>query len=463
MQEGIRWDGGGAPRPGIDRPLTVSELNASIRSRLEGSFPRVWLSGELSDVTIHASGHVYFTLKDGQSQLRGAAFRYAMEATRLGLARGMAVEAFGRISVYEPRGEYQLVAGTLRPAGAGEEARRLEELRAKLAAEGLFDPSRKRPIPALPRVIGLITAPTGAAIQDFLRNLRCPLGGVHVRLVPSLVQGAEAPRKLMAALDYLDRHGGCDVIVITRGGGSSEDLAAFNDEALVRAVASSATPVLSAVGHDRDRSLCDLAADGCESTPTGAAARVVRGKLEYCARVTSAGQRLAQSQQSRVAWLRQRLDRAGACRLLQRPDEWLERLSQRLDMDSTRLQHALPQLALRQRQRLESLSGRLRVLGVRLSGAAHARLEQAARRLEAQGGQLTATRTARLERCGALLSALNPRGVLSRGYSILLDPSGRAVRAPDDVRPGDELRAILRGGDLSVRVLESPTTTAEEQ
>lgn len=440
-------------RPGVDRPLSISELNAAIRTQLEGTFPTVWLTGELSDLTIHASGHVYFTLKDSQSQLRGAAFRFAPEARRLGLERGMAVEAHGRISVYEPRGEYQLVAGALRPAGAGEEARRLAELKARLAAEGLFDPARKRPLPVLPRIIGLITAPTGAAIQDFLQNVRCPIGGVHIRFIPSLVQGTEAPAKLIAALNYLDQHGDCDVIVITRGGGSSEDLAAFNDEALVRAVASAATPVLSAVGHDRDRSLCDLAADASESTPTAAAACVVRGKLSLCNRVTTAGQRLLQLHQTQVYTWRQRQARAAACHVLQRPQDWLQRLTQRTDMAATRLQAALPQLALRQRQRLEAAANRLRLMGLRLFAQTHTRQDQLANRLLAAGRQLTVARAARLARSETMLAALNPHGVLNRGYSILLTPEGHAVRKPADTHPGERLTAILNEGKLTVSVL----------
>lgn len=463
MQADYRQPDYAAPlekRAGFDRPFTVTEINGAVRQRLENEFRAVWITGELSDVTIHHSGHVYFTLKDSSSTLRGVAFRFAEQARRLQLARGMAVELRGTLTVYEARGDYQINAVQLYPVGAGELNRQLEELKARLAAEGLLDPTRKRPIPVLPRTIGLITAATGAALKDFLTNIRCPIGGLHVRFIPSLVQGAEAPRKIIAALNYLNHEGHCDVIVITRGGGGTEDLSAFNDEALARAIASSDTPVLCAIGHDRDVSLCDLVADARESTPTGAAARVVRGKLELCRRVLESRTRMAQSLQAQLGWLRQRYDRASSCHFLNHPRDWLDRLSQRLDYAGSRLESSLPALAQRHRARLNAASARLELLSRQLLPAAASRLNTAAGRLAHCAVLIPAAARQRLTPCAAMLKALDPAQVLTRGYSILYDQNGRIVRSAGDVQPGDTLRARLKQGELTATV---QSTTPEEE
>ena len=444
-------------RPGIDRPLTVSELNRAIKGCLEREFRSVWLCGELADITLHQSGHVYFSLKDSNSQVRGVSFRYVETARKLGLVRGMAVEVYGTVSVFEQRGDYQIYAGQIRPMGTGELNRQLEELKAKLTAEGLFDPARKRPIPTSPKIIGLITASTGAAIQDFLKNLACPIGGMHVRFIPSLVQGKDAPQKLKAALDFLNQTHACDVIVITRGGGATEDLSAFNDEALVRSVAASAIPVISAVGHDRDLSLCDYAADLMVSTPTAAASCLVRAKLEFCARLDSASKRMLQLMQMRIFALRQRYDRAAACPLLSRPEDWLHQLAQRLDYASSRLTAALPNLAIRHRARLDNASARMASLPQQMLAWRRSRLEVASGRFSAIQPQLLISARGRLERCVSMLKVLDPHNVMTRGYSILLDKNDRAVRKTSDVTYGDNLRALLASGELTVKVTENDT------
>ena len=453
----------GLNRPGIDRPLTVSELNRSIKLCLENEFRSVWLCGELADITIHQSGHVYFSLKDSHCQIRGVSFRFADKARELKLTRGMAVEVYGSVSVFEQRGDYQIYAGQIRPMGTGELNRQLEELKAKLAAEGLFDPARKRPIPPSPKIIGLITASTGAAIQDFIKNLACPIGGMHVRFIPSLVQGKDAPQKLKSALDFLNQTNACDVIVITRGGGAAEDLSAFNDETLVRAVAGSAIPIISAVGHDRDLSLCDYAADLTVSTPTAAANGLVRAKLEFCARLDNASQRMRQLMQMRIITLRQRYDRAAACPLLARPEDWLHQLAQRLDYAASRLGAALPNLAIRHRARLDNAAAHLNALPQQMLAWRQNRLNVAAGRFTALQPQILLAARGRLERGAAMLKVLDPHNVMTRGYSILLDKHGRAVRNPSDVTCGDNLRALLANGELTVKVTQTDGNQQENR
>ncbi|MBP5639978.1 MAG: exodeoxyribonuclease VII large subunit [Victivallales bacterium] len=441
-------------RPGIERPLTVTELNHYIKNCLEHCFPSVWLSGELADINFHQSSHLYFILKDSQCQIHGVSFRFAEIARQMGLCRGMAVEVFGTVSVFESRGEYQINAVQIRPMGSGELNRQLEELKAKLAAEGLFDPARKRPIPTSPKIIGLITAATGAAIQDFLKNLACPIGGMHVRFIPSLVQGKEAPQKLKAAVEYLNQTHACDVIVITRGGGATEDLSAFNDETLVRTIAASEIPVISAIGHDRDLSLCDYAADLAVSTPTAAASSLVRAKLDFCRRLETASRKIHQIMQNRLFMLRQRYERLASCPYLSHPEGWLHQLAQRLDYIAGRLGASLPNLALRHRASLENVSNRLKTLPQQLLSGRKSHLEVVSGRLASLPPQLLMNARGRLERCSAMLKVLDPHNVMIRGYSILLDANGHAIRNAEDVACGDELKALLANGELTVNVID---------
>ena len=456
------------------RPLTVSEVNRAVKTCVERSFPQLWVRGELSDLTVHASGHVYFSLKDATSQLRGAAFRYAQQAMQMRLERGMEVDVCGRITVYEPRGEYQLQASSITPVGAGELNRLFEELKLKLGAEGLFDPSRKRPIPTMPRIIGLITSWSGAAIQDFLRVLNRRFSGMHVRVIPSLVQGAEAPPKLIKAIEYFNKTHSCDVVVLTRGGGSVEDLWAFNDEQLARAIAASEIPVVSAVGHERDHSISDFVADYAAATPTAAAEFLVRGKAELGERLETIEKRMAGVMQLRVANLHRRYERASSCPMLSHPEDYVNRLSQQVDYLGARLLSALPGLATARRQRLDYLESRLlqalpglatarrqrldyaesRLLQVlpSLATTRRQRLDAAAERLPQAMERQMAEWTHRLERIAVGMNALNPKSVLTRGYSILLDGGGHAVRRADETFEGAKLHALLGEGELDVAV-----------
>ena len=298
-------------------PMTVSQLTGLIKAKLEGDFRLVDVEGEISGWKLYPSGHAYFTLKDEGAQIPAVMFSSALQAALdsdppLGnsLRDGAKVKARGSISVYPPRGAYQFVVRRIRLAGEGELMRRYLELKAKLAAEGLFDSSRKRPLPFLPRRIGIVTSESGAVIHDMERVFTRRFPGLHIRLFPALVQGAEAPRTIIAGIDYFNSNPWADVIVVARGGGSFEDLFCFNDEALVRAVASSAVPVISAVGHESDFTLCDFAADVRAGTPSIAAEIAVPLKSDLVAKVDDLKMRLAAALRSKGETFAQRLDHA---------------------------------------------------------------------------------------------------------------------------------------------------------
>ncbi|NMA47683.1 MAG: exodeoxyribonuclease VII large subunit [Lentisphaerae bacterium] len=410
--------------------LSVSDLTARVKWLLEQNFRTLAVQGEISDLVIHRSGHVYFTLKDRGSQLRAVFFRGAATAERLQLARGMAVIATGRLTVYEPQGIYQLSVLDVKPLGLGDLHQRFEELKQRLQAEGLFDLERKRPVPTLPRCVGLITSLDGAAIEDFFNVLNRRFAGMHVRIIPTAVQGDSAAAQIANAIRFFNARRACDVIVVTRGGGSIEDLWAFNEEVLARAVAGSEIPVISAVGHERDHSICDFVADFRAPTPSAAAEQVVMAKENFFERIANLRRRLRDALLLRVAALRQRYVRAASCSLLQRPDDMVMLRQQRLDFLAARLEQTLPRLHERALNRLTSA-------GERLPPALNALVRQ---------------RRDRFTRAEQTLNALAPRRVLARGYSILLNQEGQALRDAAETRPGEAIRAMLAKGDLELTV-----------
>ncbi len=358
-------------------PWTVTTLTRYLRALLEGdsTLQDVWVEGEISNLSRPASGHVYFTLKDAGAALRCVMWRSDVLRNRLSLQDGMAVEVHGRIGIYEPAGQYQLYADRIRPLGEGALFQEFLRLKALLEAEGLFDPARKRPIPALPRRIGIVTSASGAAIRDMLNTLRRRLPLVEVILAPSLVQGEEAPPALVDALAVLARQKP-DVILLARGGGSIEDLWAFNDERVVRAVAASPVPIICGVGHETDFTLCDFAADLRAPTPTAAAELATQTTL-----------------QDLLAYL-QMLEN----RLLTAADEYLAGQQSALDGLNTRLRFHSPARRIQsERQRLDDLSRR----------AAWAMLQRS--RLQ----------NTRLDGLNRRLQALNPLAVLRRGYALV--------------------------------------------
>lgn len=433
--------------------LTPSSLNAMARDLLEGAFPLVWVEGELSGVSRPASGHVYFTLKDARAQVRCALFRQRSLRLAFTPGDGQQVRVRGRLSLYEPRGDYQLIADHMEPAGEGALRRAFEELRARLEAEGLFAPGAKRNVPSPPRRVGVVTSPGGAAIRDVLSVLarRFPL--VEVDVLPVLVQGKEAPAQIRSMLERADASGRYDVLLLTRGGGSLEDLFAFNDEALARCIAHLGTPLISAVGHEVDFSISDFVADLRAPTPSAAAELLVPDQNELTARLRLLRQRLQLSQQQLDRRLGQRLDQLELRLRAQAPALRLQRVHERLRQAQARLQHAQTRSETERRQALLRLHLRLQ----RETPAARLRREREhghllRRRLRGmldQSLQRQRLRTALLART---LSAVSPLATLGRGYSILLDAdSGTVVSRAAEARPGQALRARLADGELKLR------------
>ena len=402
----------------------VSELTRRIKNTLEGAFGSVWVEGEISNFRKPASGHAYFTLKDATSQLRAVMFRSALAGVALELKDGLLVRGYGQITVYEPSGEYQISLRKLEAAGEGELMLRLEALKKRLAAEGLFATERKRPLPALPQHVGIVTSPTGAAIRDILQVLDRRFANLHVVLAPVRVQGAGAADEIAAAIDLLNKRGGLDVLIVGRGGGSLEDLWCFNEEAVVRAIVRSQIPVISAVGHEIDWTLSDFAADVRAPTPSAAAEMVVQGKDELERRVADLRRRLGLGARAAVLNWRNRLDRAARTPGLREPLQAVQRLQQNVDFLAVRLQKALAGLPQLVRQRTETAARRME-LAVRL------RLDEG--------------RSA-LKHAAAQLRMLNPKGVLARGYSLTRGPGGKILRSAGETRPGMQLETEFADG-----------------
>ena len=438
-----------------ERPvLTPSQLNTLARNLLEDAFPLVWVEGELGNVTRPSSGHLYFNLKDERAQVRAAMFKPKSTWLKFQPREGLRVLARGRLTLYEARGEYQLVLDHMEEAGEGALRRAFEQLKAKLAAEGLFDPERKRPLPAHVRRLAVITSPTGAAVRDVLSVLsrRFPL--LEVDVLPSLVQGNTAAAQIASLLRRVDASGRYDAILLARGGGSLEDLWAFNDEHLARTIAAANTPVVSAIGHETDFSLADFAADLRAPTPSAAAELLVPDQRDLMARLQALQRRLATLQTHRLRNAMQRADRASLrlqalrpqarLQLLQRRQQEAMRCLQlfwqrRLEQQRTRLRHADAVLrASRPERRLARLQERLQALRPRAQAALARQLQNDALKLRSLARSL---------------ESVSPLATVARGYSILSTADGMVVRSVAQVESGDTVRAKLADGELDLRVL----------
>ena len=458
-------------RPGR-QVLTVAELTARIRLQLESAYPTVWVEGELSNCRRWNTGHLYFTLKGGAAQIRGVMFRSAFRYLRFEPADGLRVVARGRISVYEPKGEYQLVAEHLEPYGLGARQLAFDQLRRRLENEGLFDAARKRPLPTLPRKIGIVTSLDGAALRDVLNVLGRRFPNAHLVIAPTRVQGDGAAREIAAALARIARVAGVDVVILTRGGGSLEDLWAFNDEALARRIAALDVAVISAVGHQTDYTISDFVADLRAPTPSAAAELVVAQKTELAARLhRGAGRRGAapraavHRRRARAAAARHRPGLAAfATRLAlhgRRVDELIRRLVEHARADVGR--HERRRAALRLRLEALDVGPRLARMRTRLA-VARERLVRAVsddhagrrRRLTAGGERMAramrdrrAGAGQRLRTAAAQLDSLSPLGVLARGYAVCWNDDRTAiVRRSADVEVGDPVRITLHDGAL---------------
>ena len=414
------------PDAAARRVWKISELTRRIKGTLEGAFGRVWVEGEISNLRRPASGHAYFTLKDAGSQLRAVMFRNALAAVAVPLRDGLLVRGYGQITVYEAAGDYQILLLTVEPAGEGELMRRLEALKKKLAAEGLFAAERKRPLPALPQHVGIVTSPTGAAIRDILNVLARRFANLHVVLAPVRVQGAGAAEEIAAAIDLLNARGGFDVLIVGRGGGSLEDLWSFNEEPVVRAIVRSRIPVISAVGHEIDWTLSDFAADVRAPTPSAAAELVVQGKAELQRRVAYLRRRLGLAARAGALAWRNRLERVVRTPGLRDPRQLVARLQQGVDYLAVRLQNALAGLPGLVRQRTQTAARRMAL-------AARMRLDENRRALRHAEAQLR---------------MLNPKGVLARGYSLTRRRGGGILRSAADAPPGTRLETEFADGTV---------------
>ncbi|BAN46888.1 exodeoxyribonuclease VII large subunit [Metapseudomonas resinovorans] len=444
-------------RLGLDRDvLTVSQLNQRARHLLEDVFPQVWVEGEISNLARPASGHLYFTLKDSQAQVRCALFRQNAQRVRQALRDGMAVRVRGKVSLFEGRGDYQLIADAVEPAGDGALRLAFEALKEKLAAEGLFAAERKRPLPAHPQRIGIISSPTGAVIRDIISVFRRRAPQVRLTLIPTAVQGREATGQIVRALALADAQG-FDALILARGGGSLEDLWCFNEEAVARAVAACRTPIVSAVGHETDVSISDFVADVRAPTPSAAAELLAPDAGDLQQRLDSLQRRLVLRLQERLTRERLRLD--GLFRRLRHPGERLRQQSQRLDDLDMRLRRAFErQLQVRQ-ERLARLDTRLAAQHPgRALALLRQRLDGLATRLPRAARDALKDRRQRLETLAQTLNVVSPLATLGRGYSILLDERGQAIRAASQTLPGQRLKARLGEGELDVRVEDNHLT-----
>ena len=430
--------------------LSVSQLNRTVRANLERGFSLIWVSGEISNLARPSSGHLYFSLKDPGAQVRCALFRARAGLLGFAPANGMQVTARARVSLYEPRGDYQLLVEHLEETGSGALQRAYEALKRRLHAEGLFDIAHKKPLPALPHCVGLITSPSGAAVRDILQILRRRFPALPVRVYPVPVQGTEAPSALVHALHSANRDALCDVLVVTRGGGSLEDLRAFNDESVARAIYASAIPVVSAVGHEIDFTIADFVADQRAPTPSAAAELISPDGAAWLGRTRDLEQRLQHALRMRLERQHTRLDTL--TKHVQHPGRRLQLLSQRLDELELRLMHAQQAALRRQRTRLQNSTLRLAHNTPRRHlERLHWRHDALRRRLtQAMQHRLDSAR-ARFAELSHALDTVSPLATLHRGYAIV-SAAGKIVRDAARVEAGQEVRARLAVGSLYCRV-----------
>ena len=443
-------------RPPQRRIWTVRDLIASVRTQLEREYTDVWLEGEISNFRAHPSGHLYFTLKDENAQIRVVMFRSSARLLRFKPDNGMQMVARGRVTVYEDRGELQISAEYLEPKGAGALQIAFEQLKAKLEAEGLFESSRKKTIPVLPRRIGIVTSPQAAALRDILNILRRRHHTVSVLIYPAQVQGDMAANELSAGIRWLNKSRAVDVIIVARGGGSLEDLAAFNHEGLARVIADSQIPIISAVGHETDFTIIDFVADLRAPTPSAAAELVIRSRQEIENQSESLRDRLARAMRYRLLMARQSLSELAQHGAFARMMDSLGRRQQRVDELVYRLENAERRILELHRRRWETASAAVRHYDVRQRLAAmHEQLDSRTGALGAAFRAVLLQRRSRLERLAGSLEALSPVAILERGYALVFDASGQLVKDSATVKPGDDISARLAKGEIRAVVKKS--------
>src|SRR5436190_4305217 len=435
------------------RVWSVHDLVAAVRTHIEREYSDTWVEGEISNFRAHDSGHLYFTLKDQNAQIRAVMFRSSARLLRFRPDDGMQIVLRGRVTIYEDRGELQISAEYLEPKGAGALLVAFEQLKAKLEAEGLFDPARKKPIPSLPRRIGIVTSPQAAVLRDILNIVQRRHHSVSVLIFPAQVQGEAASVEVTAGIRYFNKARNVDVIIVARGGGSAEDLAAFNHEGLARAVAASVIPVISAVGHETDFTIIDFVADLRAPTPSAAAELVIRSRQEVEEQAEGLRQRLARAMRYRLLMGRQALTELARHGAFARMMELINQRQQELDDLLYRLERSQRQMIEQHRRRWESAAAAVRHYDVRrmLTGigkeidARIAGIAAATRRLLLQ-------RRSRLEQLSGHIEALSPLAILERGYALVFDSSGRLLKDAAQVSQGDEILARLSRGTVTAVV-----------
>ena len=432
--------------------LTVSELTRQVKNLIESGVGRVWVAGEISNWRVSPAGHAYFTLKDNKSQLSAVIFKGKLSRLKFEPEGGLEVILNGQVTVYEQRGNYQIICDGMQPQGVGALQLAFDKLKAKLDAEGLFSEDHKKTLPMLPKKIGIVTSPTGAAIQDMLNVLGRRYAGVHVLLYPARVQGEEAASEIVAGIQALEEYG-VDVLIIGRGGGSLEDLWPFNEEIVVRAVHECTIPIVSAVGHEIDFSLSDFSADLRAPTPSAAAELVVQEHEALVDSVNQLSSRLQRVMDGMIKYYTSRIDRAQSSFIFRRPEELLRQQRQQLDEARMQLDRVLSERLVDARHRLNAATRTLTLLSPdQQLERAHERLTTLRQRLNASAHSLIDNKRATFHPLVAQLDALSPLAILGRGYSLVRKEDGNLVRTSKDIKKDDTVNITLGKGSATALI-----------
>ena len=438
----------------INTAISVSQLNRRVKTLIEQGMTRLWVEGEISNLSRPASGHIYLSLKDDSAQVSAAWFRQRQRAPAIGFKNGDRVLAFGRVSLYEARGNYQLIIEELEPAGEGVLKRRFDALKLKLANEGLFDEDRKQALPSLPTRIGIITSASGAAVSDVLSILGRRFPAVPVVIYPAAVQGDAAPGELLSALSIAVRRNECDVLILCRGGGSIEDLWAFNDEILARAISDCALPIISAVGHEIDFTIADFVADMRAPTPSVAAEIVVPNQDDWLRQISGIAIRIARVGRRALEDTAQELDWLGRRLVASSPAATLQRQRQSLREQGGRLNSAMRQQLLEQKSKLQSVTSELMALSPALSvQQSIANLQRLRQRLTTSVQNPISDANHKIALLGRALNSVSPLATLDRGYAIVkASDSDKVLLSTSEVKAGDDIRAHLSRGEFVATV-----------
>jgi exodeoxyribonuclease VII large subunit len=438
------------------RVWPVRELVEHVCEQVEQEYGDIWVEGEISNCRPAPSGHLYFTLKDADAQLPVVLFRRQMLLLRFKPEDGLHVLVRGRVSVYAQRGQLQLVGETIEPVGAGSLQLAFEQLKERLKAEGLFDAARKRPLPAFPRSVGIVTSPTGAVIRDFLNIVGRRHAGLNILVYPAAMQGEQATAEVEAALANLNASELVDAIVVARGGGSLEDLSAFNSERVARAIVASKLPVISAIGHETDFTIADFVADLRAPTPSAAAELITEAQHRVAERVESLANRLERATRYQILRMRQKFDSVPLDRAERRTMAMLHRLNQRLDDLGFRMEASVNGLVrARQREVTELTADVLHHEPRQMLARMRERLGVGRTRMDRSIERTLRRWAARLEALDGRLRSLSPLAVLERGYALVLGGDGTVIRSTVQVSPGDQIRTRLSDGEFSSTVDEA--------